>query len=47
MITRSPTLVEVRKAVVDAGMQTLREDGLLKVADGLTTIEEIMRVTET
>jgi type II secretory ATPase GspE/PulE/Tfp pilus assembly ATPase PilB-like protein len=27
------------------GMQTLRQSGLLKVRQGLTTIEEILRVT--
>jgi type II secretory ATPase GspE/PulE/Tfp pilus assembly ATPase PilB-like protein len=26
-------------------MQTLRQSGLVKVRDGVTTIEEIMRVT--
>jgi type II secretory ATPase GspE/PulE/Tfp pilus assembly ATPase PilB-like protein len=26
-------------------MRTLREDGLLKVAAGLTTIEEVLRAT--
>ncbi len=29
------------------GMKTLREDGMLKVMDGITTIEEIVRVTQT
>ncbi|MDD2716255.1 MAG: ATPase, T2SS/T4P/T4SS family [Candidatus Wallbacteria bacterium] len=33
--------IEARKK----GMRTLREDGLLKVLDGRTTIEEVMRVT--
>jgi general secretion pathway protein E len=27
------------------GMQTLRQDGLKKVLDGKTTLEEVMRVT--
>jgi type II secretion system protein E len=29
------------------GMQTLREDGLVKAVAGLTTVEEVMRVTQT
>jgi len=47
MIARGPTLAELRAAVARSGMRALREDGLLKAAAGLTTIEEIMRVTET
>jgi type II secretory ATPase GspE/PulE/Tfp pilus assembly ATPase PilB-like protein len=27
-------------------MKTLREDGLLKVMKGVTTLDEVMRVTE-
>jgi type IV pilus assembly protein PilB len=45
LITRGPTLGEVRKAAKATGMRTLREDGLAKVAQGQTTVEEIMRVT--
>jgi len=36
---------EIKKAAVAAGMVTLREDGLEKASQGLTTIEEVMRVT--
>ena len=28
------------------GMKTMREDGLGKVLDGITTIQEVFRVTE-
>ncbi|MBQ6474156.1 MAG: type II/IV secretion system protein [Victivallales bacterium] len=38
---------ELRKAAMERGMKTLREDGWLKVADGRTTIEEIQRITST
>ncbi|MEM7817067.1 MAG: type II secretion system protein GspE, partial [Candidatus Aenigmatarchaeota archaeon] len=27
------------------GMKTLREDGLIKVSSGMTTLEEVLRVT--
>jgi type IV pilus assembly protein PilB len=35
---------EIRKAALDEGMRTLRDDGLVKVGLGLTSIEEILRV---
>ncbi len=37
---------EIRKAAEAAGMMNLRADGLEKVLSGVTTIEEISRVTE-
>jgi len=36
----------IKKAAVDKGMSTLREDGLRKALAGETTIEEVGRVTE-
>lgn len=36
----------LRKTAIESGMRTLREDGLLKVYDGLTTIEEVSRETQ-
>ena len=35
---------EIQAAAVAGGMRTLREDGWLKVAEGLTTIPEVLRV---
>ncbi len=35
----------IRKAAQEAGMKTLRQDGLRKALDGTTSIEEVMRVT--
>ena len=35
----------IAKAAINNGMRTLREAGLDRVRNGLTTIEEIMRVT--
>ena len=37
---------EIRKAAIANGMRTLRQDGWLKVARGVTTIEEVLRVTK-
>jgi type IV pilus assembly protein PilB len=36
---------EIRKVAMAAGMVTLRDDGLRKVARGDTTLEEVLRVT--
>lgn len=44
IITGEPT-DEIRKKARENGMRTLKEDGLIKVSKGLTTIEEVLRVT--
>ena len=36
---------ELRIKARELGMRTLREDGLRKVAAGLTTLSEVLRVT--
>jgi type IV pilus assembly protein PilB len=43
IIERYPS-EDLRKAAIAEGMTPLREDGLLKVAQGVTTLEEIFRV---
>ncbi len=45
MIFESKTSSELRKRVREMGMRTLREDGWRKVTSGMTTIEEVLRVT--
>jgi type IV pilus assembly protein PilB len=45
LISRGADPAEIKKVARDLGMLTLREAGLLKVLDGITTIEEILRVT--
>ena len=37
--------LELRRKAVDEGMITLRQSGLRKVKDGVTTIEEVVRET--
>jgi type II secretory ATPase GspE/PulE/Tfp pilus assembly ATPase PilB-like protein len=37
---------EITKAATRNGMRSLREDGWLKVREGVTTAQEIMRVTQ-
>jgi type IV pilus assembly protein PilB len=44
MIVRRASLVEIREAARANGMRTLQEDGLKKVLEGITTIDEVMRV---
>ncbi|HNT35438.1 MAG TPA: GspE/PulE family protein, partial [bacterium] len=36
----------IKKAALDEGMKTLRQDGWLKVLNGTTTIDEVLRVTQ-
>jgi len=43
-IARKPTSEEIQKQAVTEGMITMLQDGLDKVASGLTTIEEVIRV---
>lgn len=47
LILRSTSAVELKREAVKLGMSTLRMSALQKVRDGLTTIEETVRVTDT
>ncbi len=44
MAVRHASSEEVAREAIRQGMRTLRQDGWLKVAQGLTTIEEVLRV---
>lgn len=46
MVTRNPDVTQLRKLCRERGLVTLREDGFQKVMKGLTTVDEILRVTE-
>ena len=35
----------IKKAAIERGMITLREDGIAKVLQGITTIDELFRAT--
>jgi type IV pilus assembly protein PilB len=37
--------LELRKKAVEEGMITLRQSGLRKIKDGMTTLEEVLRET--
>ncbi len=46
LISAKASADQIRKAAIQTGMQSLREDGQKKVQAGITTKEEVMRVTE-
>jgi type II secretory ATPase GspE/PulE/Tfp pilus assembly ATPase PilB-like protein len=46
LITRNPDVTQLRKLTRERGLVTLRVDGFQKALKGLTTIDEILRVTE-
>ncbi len=39
-----PNALEIEKTAINAGMQTLLQDGISKVLQGITTLEEVFRV---
>jgi len=43
-IATSPSIAALRKKAMENGMVTMREDGLMKVLEGITTLEEVERV---
>ena len=46
MILRGGSVAELKAAAVAGGMRTLREAAVAKVRQGVTSIEEALRVTE-
>ena len=46
IVLGTPSEANIAKEGIRQGMITLRQDGVLKAIDGITTIEEIIRVTE-
>ncbi|HBE82392.1 MAG: type IV-A pilus assembly ATPase PilB [Blastocatellia bacterium] len=45
LIIIGASAIELRKKAIELGMITLRESGLCKIRDGITTIEEVMKET--
>ena len=45
MIYEGRTLVELRTKARELGMRIMREDGVRKVSSGLTTADEVLKVT--
>jgi general secretion pathway protein E len=46
MIIRRASSREIRRLAIEEGMVTLRQDGWARAVDGVTTIEEVLRVTQ-
>jgi type IV pilus assembly protein PilB len=46
MINKDPSVSSMRKAFLKSNCNSLFDDGMIKVKQGLTTIEEVLRVTE-
>jgi type II secretory ATPase GspE/PulE/Tfp pilus assembly ATPase PilB-like protein len=46
MIYKRTTAGAIKKKALEFGMQTLRMDGARKVQSGVTTIAEVLRVTQ-
>jgi general secretion pathway protein E len=46
MIIRQTPAGVIKEYAVSKGMRTLRDDGLAKAAAGITSIEEVLRVTQ-
>jgi general secretion pathway protein E len=46
LVYKRETAGTIKKVALDAGMQTLRMDGARKVLAGITTVSEVLRVTQ-
>jgi len=45
VLESNPAVSVIRELSRKKGMQTLREEGILKISQGLTTVEEVLRMT--
>lgn len=46
IVLQNPSDLEIAKEAARQGMITMRQDGILKALEGVTTIEEVIRVSE-
>ena len=46
LVTGNPDVTHLRRLCRERGLVTLRDDGVAKVKAGLTTVDEVLRVTE-
>ncbi|MCK4248441.1 MAG: type II/IV secretion system protein, partial [Candidatus Omnitrophica bacterium] len=46
LVSKKASSMQIKKKAIERGMQTLRQDGLKKVIAGLTTPEEVMKLTQ-
>jgi type IV pilus assembly protein PilB len=45
LILRGGSALDVKREAIRLGMKTLRQSGLSKIEEGVTTLEEVLRVT--
>ena len=45
LILNGASAMEIKETAIRQGMNSLRMSGLNKIADGMTTIDEVVRVT--
>ena len=45
-VTARHSSVVIRREAASEGMLSLRDDGIRKVLEGVTTLDEVMRVTQ-
>jgi general secretion pathway protein E len=45
LVLKRAAIQEIHRTGVDEGMQTMYDDGMLKAMHGITSIEEVLRVT--
>ena len=45
LILKSASARDIRHAAIRAGMRTMRQDGINKAIKGITTIDEVLRLT--
>ncbi len=45
MIVKGATATELKKGAIKSGMKSLRMSGLTKIKEGVTTIEEVLKVS--
>ena len=46
LIVERPTAASIEKVAREEGMITMKQDGYIKMVDGLTTLEEVLRVAQ-
>jgi type II secretory ATPase GspE/PulE/Tfp pilus assembly ATPase PilB-like protein len=45
MILKTPSVVELKEIAIEKGMVSMYQDGIIKVLEGKTTIEEVEKIT--
>ena len=46
IVVEAPTEMSIEKEAKDQGMITIKQDGILKVLQGVTSLEEVLKVVE-